>query len=349
MKIVIIVDKLSSVRVWALAARTVFPQLDPERSIALTVNPYSQRIFALPNRLSASDFPFARPPSFDEIDLSTPTTYHGRHGAVSIPKVRNVDGAPISLSRSDVVVRMHEADLILDGTDPWPSDKAMFDLIWAQTFGGGPEESIAAPVAMDHSASATVAALELANRERGRSRVAHLVRYGRSKWRFQYGFTVNANAILKPLQRVAGCSADAPPLSPFSLQLLYALKNSGPLTASKIIDLMSRWTGSGRYPPRRDDSTRMTAFGSPASRSLIIENLQRAHLVTSADSGILKVSPRGNLLLELLHPDCQDPDLSFRLDEWFRLPEPEAHVKVDRYLRTFFGKQMRFQGGLSIV
>ncbi|CAH1691212.1 conserved hypothetical protein [Hyphomicrobiales bacterium] len=348
MKIVIIADKLSSFRVWALAARTVFPELDLQRSIALTINPYSQRIFAFPKRLNASDFPFAGPPSFTEVDLSIPATYHGTHGAVSTPKVRNFDGAPISMAHSDVVRRMHEADLILDGADPWPSDKAMFDLIWTQTFGDGPEQTIAAPFALDHSAGVTVAALELANKERGRAGVAHLIRYGRSKWRFQFGFTVNSNAILKPLQRAAGCAPDAPPLSPFSLQLLYALRDSGPLSGSKIVDLMSRWSGSGRYPKRGDGSVRMTSFGSPASRLLIIENLQKAGLVTSGDSEPLEVSPTGSRLLEMLHPDCQDPDLSFRLDEWFRLPEPEAQMKVDRYLRTFFGKQMRFQGGLSI-
>jgi hypothetical protein len=349
MKIVVIADKPSAIREWAHTARIVFPEIDVERSLSLKIHPYYERIFAFPKHLKASDFPFSGAPSFNTIDLGARSAYHGTHGEISSHKVADFDGTPIPIGHSEILARLREADVIIDGVDAWPSDQAMFDLVWNQVFGDGSEDKIAAPFLTSYSSDAMVAALAVASRERGRSRVAHLVRYGRSKWRFQYGFTINANAVLRPLQRSAGVASDAPPLSPFSLQLLYALKNSGPLSESKIVELMSYWTGSGRYPRQREGFTRMTQFGSPASRSLIIRNLQLAQLVTSGATEPVEVSPLGNRLLELLHPDCQDPDLSFRLDEWFKLPELEAQVKVDRYLRTFFGKQMRFQGGLSIA
>ena len=49
----------------------------------------------------------------------------------------------------------------------------------------------------------------------------------------------------------------------------------------------------------------------------------------------------GRAFLEKLHPDCEDPDLPFRLSEWQHDPAT-GHAKAQRYLRTWFGKQKRF-------
>lgn len=53
------------------------------------------------------------------------------------------------------------------------------------------------------------------------------------------------------------------------------------------------------------------------------------------------ISARGQALLESLHPDCEDPDLPYRLDTWVRDGEASLPA-MDRYIRTFFGKQLRF-------
>jgi hypothetical protein len=54
---------------------------------------------------------------------------------------------------------------------------------------------------------------------------------------------------------------------------------------------------------------------------------------------LLKLSDLGHRYLDSLHPSCEDADLPFRLDAWSKLPEVEAKAKIDRYIRTFFGKQ----------
>ncbi|MCY1418116.1 hypothetical protein D9M71_336650 [compost metagenome] len=59
----------------------------------------------------------------------------------------------------------------------------------------------------------------------------------------------------------------------------------------------------------------------------------------------ISLSPRGTAFLELLHPDCADPDLPARLEAWQR-DWPSAKEKMHRYLRTFFGKQVRYMRAL---
>ena len=53
------------------------------------------------------------------------------------------------------------------------------------------------------------------------------------------------------------------------------------------------------------------------------------------------LSDAGERFLEILHPDSEDPDLPFRLQEWQMLPPTEARDRIDTYLRTFFGKTKR--------
>lgn len=50
----------------------------------------------------------------------------------------------------------------------------------------------------------------------------------------------------------------------------------------------------------------------------------------------------GAVTLSHLHPDCQDMDLPGRMNEW-QNQWPASRGKIERYLRTFFGKQLRFR------
>lgn len=59
-------------------------------------------------------------------------------------------------------------------------------------------------------------------------------------------------------------------------------------------------------------------------------------------SRTLSIAPLGESLLDALHPDCEDRDLPFRFKEWGDMPESESAEKVDRYIRTFFGKMKRY-------
>jgi hypothetical protein len=56
----------------------------------------------------------------------------------------------------------------------------------------------------------------------------------------------------------------------------------------------------------------------------------------------VSLSENGRKFLQALHPDCQDFDLPFRLQEWQKLPSEEARKKIDKYLLTWFGRQKRF-------
>lgn len=354
MKIAVIADKPSALRAWTQTCCDVFPEIDLSGSIGLVLHPYRELNFALPRRLRASDFPYSGPPIHRPIDLHGSSTHQVLNGEVRrMDRVWDfVSGDAIELAPGEVLSRLQSADLFVDGMDAWPSSQVVFAVVLNQVFPDKvPLHKIAAPLLSSYSIESMIEGLAAANRQRGLSQMASAIAYGHSKQRFRFGFIVNANAILRPLQRVAGCVEDAPTLSPYSLQLLYALRNAGPLSDTEVNSLMYCWTGTGRYPRLRDGGIRMTTFGSPASRHLIVANLERARLLSrepvSGKADHLAISAMGERLLSLLHPDCEDPDLSFRLDEWFRLPEAEAQPKIDRYLKAFFGKQMRFQGGLS--
>lgn len=160
---------------------------------------------------------------------------------------------------------------------------------------------------------------------------------GAAKRFFDYNFNINALALFGECLRKVGVNTEAYAygLSKYSLQLLYALKGASQLTETQFFCMMGRWPGTGRYG--------ISSLGSAASQSAILNGLIEAGLLNRSGGGI-GLSGRGNDLLGLLHPDCQDQDLPARLDEW-QSQWPESRGKIERYLRTFFGKQLRYRPG----
>lgn len=158
------------------------------------------------------------------------------------------------------------------------------------------------------------------------------LRHGVAKRYFEYNFNVNALAVLAPCLRSAGVDTDKFWLSKYSLQLLFALREQPPIKENNLLHSMYNWKGTGRYRP--------TELGSPASRYAMIEGLKRVGFIDS-NSGKLSLSERGTVFLASLHPDCRDPDLPSRLNQW-QDSWPSSKTQIDRYLRTFFGKQKRF-------
>ena len=86
-------------------------------------------------------------------------------------------------------------------------------------------------------------------------------------------------------------------------------------------------------------------LGSAASSHEIITNLVLLGLVscTPDQSNRLgcRLTDAGASFLDLLHPDCEDADLPFRHSQW-QAEWPASRSAMERYLRTFFGKQRRF-------
>ncbi|MDH0071202.1 hypothetical protein N7359_01430 [Stenotrophomonas maltophilia] len=161
-----------------------------------------------------------------------------------------------------------------------------------------------------------------------------LLSIGRARRYFDFCYLVNAQPILgDALRRASGTHKDYW-VSKFALQLLYRLSHLPAITPSEILQLMENWAGHGPQPA-------ITSLGSAASRHAIVDQLmQTGLLIESADSSRLQVSKLGTQFLAQLHPDCEDADLPMRLTRWAS-QWPSSRPNIDRYLRTFFGKQKR--------
>jgi hypothetical protein len=146
-------------------------------------------------------------------------------------------------------------------------------------------------------------------------------------------------------QRRSGVPSNAPPLSKYALQLLYALRNGTAMTYGQIVTLMDRRPGTGRYTCKKGEWR--PKLGSAASSSQIRENRVTAGLLDElpvestrplaphkSAPTMLMLSARGHELLRLLLPDCEDPDLPFRLDAWCS-EGAGAKAAMGRDIKTF--------------
>lgn len=157
---------------------------------------------------------------------------------------------------------------------------------------------------------------------------------------FDYNYLLNARPIMgMTFQKAFGRQFEWP-LTKNELQLLYYMRDGKLRSDGDIIHTMSRWAGTGRYVTKglRD----YDGMGNPASRATIIENLCAQGFLKRPKGKSLSITEQGERLLAFLHPDCEDPDQVIRLCEWAQLPVAVAKEKIDRYIKTFFGKQKRF-------
>jgi hypothetical protein len=76
------------------------------------------------------------------------------------------------------------------------------------------------------------------------------------------------------------------------------------------------------------------------SSAAIIKQLLDMEAIQQQDHKI-HLSPLGDQLIQNLHPDCEDPDLPFRLNAWCEAGLDASRPAMDRYLVHFFGKQGR--------
>ena len=103
--------------------------------------------------------------------------------------------------------------------------------------------------------------------------------------------------------------------------------------------------GSTRCPDGRErgryDRKKYSGLASPTSRYPIIQQLVQDGFLKRKNTKrhVTVITPEGERFLEQLHQGCQDPDQPYRISDWAKLPEDVAKAKIDRYMRTFFGKQ----------
>ena len=167
---------------------------------------------------------------------------------------------------------------------------------------------------------------------------ARMLDAGITKRYFDWHWNSNALAILQESAEFSGVRPEAFPVSKYGLQLLYALRQkTGPFSDSELVALMQKWPGTGRYPTGR------VSLGSPSAYARIIDNLRlTGHLQRDVPfTGNNLLTPQAEAYLAVLHPDCEDPDLPFRLAEWCQAGLEASQPAIDRYIRTYFGKQER--------
>jgi hypothetical protein len=160
---------------------------------------------------------------------------------------------------------------------------------------------------------------------------------GRIKRYFDYNFHLNGNVILGDLYRSITDSNPGASISKYMLLILFYLHGTGPRPHHKVRSDMCQWKGKpGSAGP-------VASVGSPASATSIIQNLVTLGLLSESQSGLVAVSAIGQQFLLGLHKDCYDPHLPQRITGWQKLPFLQAQPLIERYLKTFFGKQKRYQ------
>ncbi|MNU63894.1 hypothetical protein D3C71_531590 [compost metagenome] len=151
---------------------------------------------------------------------------------------------------------------------------------------------------------------------------------------FDYNYVLNATPILGFAARSAGLKGVAP--SAFGLQLLYWMSEQETAVTPFGLrnDVMRDWRGLGKYADGK-------GMGSMRSRQAIVERLAAGGYLAKCRDGATDLTVAGRNFLSILHKDCRDPDLPFRIRKWGTLPAKEARSKVDGYIKAFFGKQAR--------
>lgn len=370
-RIAIIAEKPSLAREALASMLRVRPELSGETyamAFAFSV-PHLDRSFELPLETSASDSTFRYPRGMRWSDLpavSAPVykriRFHARRSEPwsFFPAVQGTfgrDWAPLfpesdllwsDAQETELFERFGRAERIVAAMDASSSSVHAFDRA-VMTI--APERAASDAVVYPWIADFTHVRLDEAMRGalpwrtiRDRE-LAHSV----VKRRFTFNYALNAHPILgralaETIRDTGMPIRDPAPVvaSRNCLQLLYALRRRAePMTEGRIVEMMDRWRGTGRYvfPDAYD------VFGSPTSRASIVVNLQGTGLIVPVGEGRDRghvVSAAGLDFLDRLHPDCEDPDQGLRLESWRRMPLDEAEPKVDRYIRTFFGKQKRF-------
>jgi len=172
-----------------------------------------------------------------------------------------------------------------------------------------------------------------------------LLDYALVKNYFDYNYNVNSLAIIGETFRKTATKTKWPdiPFDKSTLQLLYFFRRKSSTDISNILDAIDCWPNeTGRY------DNKIIGLCFPGHRYVIISRLIENGLIAADrwgseyDAGPCSITPKGEKFLEALHPDCEDPDQPFRLDAWCNEGLSTAKPKIDRYIRTFFGKQKRF-------
>lgn len=306
-------------------AASIFSEKWPDRRILAVLTYYlGVYEFRYPRGMKMADFPFVGEPSWKVRDFGYPMCM--------VFEIDNGQAVRTDLSFSDVI---RDAGEVWFACDPDHSGANAFEVLMAECRGiDVSKQSFPAMFirSLDNaSLRKAIAAPATTDSQEFREWAAK----GQAKRFFDFNFNTNSMAVFGDRLRKAGANTEEFDMGKNSLQLLYwmrAQQGAQAITEGKLLMLMESWKGTGRYEK--------CEMGSPASRGDIFKSLVHAGLLEQRDRD-LEISDLGLEFLNLLHPDCEDPDLPARLREW-QADWPNAKPKMARYIRTLFGKQLRF-------
>jgi hypothetical protein len=305
--------------------------------------------FQYPKGMRHSDYPLLSEPKFKNVDNwgVIPTT----DNAIFCKGARiDMDGNPIATeyTQEDLPVLMGNAQFIVCAVDVDPRGFYSFYLYLRQFcpqrmteehpaifMGGGFSDECVRGYLNNMTTTSD-------HRILSNLSMAHVKRY------FDYNFNVNALAVLRiPFRKAFGPYMDVQ-MSKYELQCLHYISTL-PDTMSKNHELiigMDKWKGTGKYSDDREQFPD-GCLGSPASRNAIVRNLRDLGAIRVSDhDATIALTESGAYFLSLLHPDTKDMDLPFRIHLWQLEGVEVAKPKIDRYIKTFFGKQKRFNGNI---
>lgn len=316
---------------------------DVEDLSVLIVNSFTSLKPAYPRGLRWRDYPWTGDPDFVPSPNPWATGSMSRDGVWTVERSAWNDppNAELSLTRMTRAASLiANADLIVSAYDADHSGQWMASWLLAGARHGTKILHLLLDSTADDDIGAEVAAVFSGEKaETNAERHRAFATSGAIKRRFDYAFNVNALAILSETFRRALGRDPAVSVSKFALQFLYHLADSGAMTEEKAFVALSQWTPLS--PSRQAEK----GMGSPASRGGMIARCVENGLIevdAQPRRKMISLSADGRRFLASMHPDCRDHDLPFRLRDWMETPRDEAAVRIDRYVRTFFGKQIRF-------
>lgn len=288
--------------------------------------------FGYPRGLSMADYPYVSEPRW----RPRTDSFAFRNAVYEM-----VDGRRAAVE-ADPFAIVRDAEAVICAEGDWYGNAANFDMLLRHSGGDALAQRPHAVVPWIRQADVH---LPIEDHRIGSTHDDAFVRFrdgGLAKRRFDWCFAVNSQAILGEACRRATGRNDAPPIGKYGLQTLYAMRSMDDPTEGRVLGAMNRWKGTGRYESRPGE----WGIGSATSAFQILDDLKKAGYVdagavTGRNGQSLAISASGSRLLDLLHPDCEDPDLSFRIRRW-QEQGLDSHPAIDRYVRTFFGRQKRF-------
>lgn len=160
---------------------------------------------------------------------------------------------------------------------------------------------------------------------------------------FDYQFAINSQSILNEwIGERDGW------VSKYQLQLLFALRRYAPGTRDDWLMRMGNWQGSSQFKPTYNHIH--YKLGSWSSITTIFDQVHDHGWIETKGHGthtLFGLSRKGQTLLDRMAPECEDPDLPFRLHAWSQNGLDHSKSDIDAYLLNFFGSQKKFMTSLG--